>query len=115
VGKAVWEHLFHQIPGAFENGLSFQHLTDDGRPTSKVELQGVPTLWAMGDLAQQHARLANAGVRYNNPRQSVWNPSSEYLPALTREFLSRPVRMVRRFPDQAKLLLGLMTGALRSH
>jgi hypothetical protein len=115
VGKAVWEHLFHQIPGALENGLSFQHITDDGRPTSRVELQGVPTLWAMGDLAQRHARLATAGVRYRNPAKSVWNPSTEYLPALTREFLSRPVRMVRRFPDQAKFLLGLMTGALRSH
>jgi hypothetical protein len=93
---------------------------------------GADTNWASGEWSQNYAKRiapvplfhrsylsskdadANA-ARGHGPLLHGAFPASEYFPTLVEEFFQRPVRMCREYPHMARLVLGLMSGALRSH
>lgn len=123
IERAVYEKMF--APGVVPN-------EDYGGRGNIGFMAHLDTNWASGDRNQSYARkimpvvlLHRGNMQDDHARAEEAHGhlpilhnaamASEYFPMLVEEFFQRPVRMCREYPHMARLLLGLMSGALRSH
>ena len=134
----VAHHASMHIPGIersiyekmFAPGVTPQVSYDNGKRSGMM--LSADTNWASGEWSQNYAKRITPvplfhrsylsskdadtnAARGHGPLLHGAFPASEYFPTLVEEFFQRPVRMCRDYPHMARLVLGLMSGALRSH
>jgi hypothetical protein len=113
VGRAVMEHAFANSGGEPEHAEEYGF--------GGFKWNTLRTDWTDSPVISKYAKRINPGrllftAPWNNGVRRLNNfpGSSEYLSSMTEEFFARPVKMCREHPLVARMVLGLMNGALRN-